>query len=76
MGRGKAKEKEAQCLVVEPLKDLQGRAGSCAERGERGERVERVDRVGPWQWVAVGHLEVHSLLELKGTEWRAVGGAW
>lgn len=53
MGRAKAKGKEGQCLVVEPLKDLQERAGSCAERGER------VDHVGPWQWVAVGHLEVH-----------------
>lgn len=51
MVRGKAKEKEGQ--VVELLKDLQERAGSCEEPGER------VDRVGPWQWVAVGHLGVH-----------------
>lgn len=51
MGRGKAKGKEEQ--VVEPVKDLQERVGSYAEWGER------VDHVGPWQWVAVGHLGVH-----------------
>lgn len=50
MGRGKAKAKEGLCWVAEPLKDLQERVGSCAEEG---------DHVGPWQWVAVGHLEVH-----------------
>lgn len=50
MEREKAKGKEGQCWMVEPLKDLQERAGSCAEQGER------VDHVGPWQWVVVGHL--------------------
>lgn len=45
--------KEGPCWVVEPLKDLQERAGSCVEQGECG------DHVGPWQWVAVGHFEVH-----------------
>lgn len=49
MGRGKVKGKEGRCWMV----DLQERAGSCAEQGEH------VDHVGPWQWVAVGHLEVH-----------------
>lgn len=53
MGRGKAKGREGQRWAVEPLGDLQETAGSCAEWGER------VDRVGPWQWVAGGHLEVY-----------------
>lgn len=43
------KGKEERYWVFE----LQERAGSCAEQGER------VDHVGPRQWVAVGHLEVH-----------------
>lgn len=59
MEKGKVWEKEAQCWEMELLKDLQEMAGSCAEQGGH------VDHVGPWQWVAVGHLEAH--LELEGT---------
>ena len=51
--RGKGKGKEGQCWVVELLKDLQGWAGPCADLGEH------VGHVGPWQWVELGHLEVH-----------------
>lgn len=53
MGRGKAKGKEGQRWVVEPLKEVQERVGLCAEQGER------VDHVGQWRRAAEGHLEEH-----------------
>ena len=46
MERGKVKGKEGR--VVEQV-----RAGSCAEQREHA------DHGVPWQWAAVGHLEVH-----------------